>query len=85
VRWSPAGLIGSHPADPLLREGWRVRILDNLEPQTHRRGKPGWMPPGAEFLPGQIQDRATLAAALAGIDVVFRQGACGGDIREIAK
>jgi dTDP-L-rhamnose 4-epimerase len=85
VRWSPAGLIGSHPADLLLREGWRVRILDNLEPQTHRRGKPGWMPPGTEFLPGQIQDRATLAAALAGIDVVFRQGAYGGDIREIAK
>ncbi|HEY3231426.1 MAG TPA: NAD-dependent epimerase/dehydratase family protein, partial [Roseiflexaceae bacterium] len=34
-----AGLIGSHIADLLLREGWKVRILDNLEPQTHRNGK----------------------------------------------
>ena len=33
-----AGLIGSHVADLLRREGWRVRVLDNLEPQTHRKG-----------------------------------------------
>ena len=31
-----AGLIGSHIVDLLLREGWTVRILDNLEPQTHK-------------------------------------------------
>ena len=39
-----AGLIGSHVADLLLLEGWKVRILDNLEPQTHRNGKPPWVP-----------------------------------------
>ena len=38
-----AGLIGSHLTDLLLREGWTVRILDNLEPQTHRLGKPAWV------------------------------------------
>jgi hypothetical protein len=37
-----AGLIGSHVVDLLVREGWQVRALDNLEPQTHRRGKPAW-------------------------------------------
>ncbi|MDQ3791713.1 MAG: NAD-dependent epimerase/dehydratase family protein, partial [Actinomycetota bacterium] len=37
-----AGLIGSHLSDLLLEEGYRVRILDNLEPQTHRKGKPPW-------------------------------------------
>ncbi len=35
-----ADLIGSHLSELLLREGYRVRILDNLEPQTHRNGKP---------------------------------------------
>src|SRR5471030_2971137 len=28
-----AGLIGSHIVDLLVREGWTVRILDNLEPK----------------------------------------------------
>ena len=38
-----AGLIGSHVVDLLVREGWTVRILDNLEPQTHRNGQPPWV------------------------------------------
>jgi dTDP-L-rhamnose 4-epimerase len=80
-----AGLIGSHVADLLLAEGWRVRILDNLEPQTHRNGKPQWVPAAADFVEGNIQDRATITAALDGIDVVFHQGAYGGYMPEIAK
>lgn len=80
-----AGLIGSHVADLLLREGWRVRILDNLEPQTHRFGRPAWIPNGAEFRTGDLTDRATLLAALDGIDTVFHQGAYGGYMPEISK
>jgi dTDP-L-rhamnose 4-epimerase len=80
-----AGLIGSHLSDLLLNEGWRVRILDNLEPQTHRNGKPEWVPAQAEFVQGNIQDRATIAAALEGIDVVFHQAAYGGYMPEMAK
>jgi len=38
-----AGLIGSHIADLLIREGWLVRIFDSLEPQTHRKLKPAWI------------------------------------------
>ncbi len=48
-----AGLIGSHIVDLLLREGWTVRILDNLEPKTHKIGKPAWVNPAAEFRAGQ--------------------------------
>ena len=58
-----AGLIGSHVADLLLAEGWKVRILDNLEPQTHRNGKPQWVPAAADFVEGNIQDRAAITAA----------------------
>ncbi len=80
-----AGLIGSHLTDLLLREGWTVRILDNLEPQTHRFGKPAWVSPAAEFRKGDIRDRSTVRAALVDVDVVFHQGAYGGYMPEIAK
>ena len=80
-----AGLIGSHVVDLLVREGWKVRILDNLEPQTHRRGKPAWINGAAEFFEGDLRDRETIAAALEGIDVVFHQAAYGGYMPQIAK
>src|SRR5436190_22196786 len=65
-----ARLIGSHVTDLLVREGWKVRVLDNLEPQTHRRDKPAWINPKVEFTHGDIRDRETIAAALDKIDVV---------------
>ena len=80
-----AGLIGSHVTDLLVREGWKVRVLDNLEPQTHRRGKPAWINPKVEFTHGDIRDRETIAAALDKIDVVFHQAAYGGYMPEISK
>src|SRR3981081_261545 len=80
-----AGLIGSHVSDLLVRQGWKVRILDNLEPNTHKRGKPAWINPNAEFLQGDIRDRDTVTAALDKIDIVFHQAAYGGYMPEIAK
>ena len=80
-----AGLIGSHIVDLLLSEGWTVRILDNLEPQTHKHGKPAWVNPAAEFVQGFVQDYETMRAALTDIDVVFHEAAYGGYMPEIAK
>ena len=80
-----AGLIGSHVTDLLVRKGWKVRALDNLEPQTHRRGKPAWVNPNAEFIHGDIRDRETIATALDKIDIVFHQAAYGGYMPEISK
>jgi dTDP-L-rhamnose 4-epimerase len=80
-----AGLIGSHVTDLLVREGWKVRVLDNLEPQTHRRGKPAWINEKAEFIGGDLRDRETMAAALDQIDIVFHQAAYGGYMPEISK
>ena len=80
-----AGLIGSHIVDLLLRDGWTVRILDNLEPQTHKNGKPDWINPAAEFLHGYVQDYETMRAALTDIDVVFHEAAYGGYMPEMAK
>lgn len=80
-----AGLIGSHIVDLLVREGWRVRILDNLEPQTHKNGKPAWINPAAEFRQGNVQDYETMLSALTDIDVVFHEAAYGGYMPEMAK
>src|SRR5438105_15633830 len=73
-----AGLIGSHIVDLLVREGWTVRLLDNLEPNTHKRGKPPWINERAEFIHGDIRDRDTITTALDKIDIVFHQAAYGG-------
>jgi dTDP-L-rhamnose 4-epimerase len=80
-----AGLIGSHIVDLLVREGWTVRIFDNLEPNTHKLGKPPWVNETAEFVQGDIRDRAAITSALQNIDVVFHEAAYGGYMPEIAK
>ena len=78
-------MIGSHIVDAALAAGWDVRILDNLQRQTHRDGKPPWVPDAAEFMQGDVRDRQTWERALDGVDVVFHEAAYGGYMPEIAK
>ena len=81
-----AGFIGSHIVDALLARGDDVRILDALHPAAHA-AKPTYLDPGAEFVAGDVRDRATVAAALRGIDDVCHQAAMvglGTDIGDIA-
>lgn len=80
-----AGLIGSHLVDLLVAEGWRVRVLDNLEPQTHGGRVPPWLNPEAEFIQGDIRSTDDVDRALDGIDVVFHLAAYGGYMPEIAR
>ena len=80
-----AGLIGSHLTDLLLDEGYRVRILDNLEPNTHRNGRPAWIPARAEFLRADVRDREAVRSALEDVNVVFHQAAYGGYMPDISR
>jgi len=80
-----AGLIGSHLSDLLIAEGWRVRVLDNLEPNTHKRGRPAWISDKVEFINDDLCVGETITKALEGIDVIFHQAAYGGYMPEIAK
>src|SRR3989338_566208 len=73
-----AGLIGSHIVDELLRKGYEVRIIDNLEEETHPFGKPAWIQKEAEFIHGSLTDETLLLKALQGVDCVFHQAAYGG-------
>src|SRR5579864_4831056 len=70
-----AGFIGSHLVDRFLREGFRVRILDSLEPRVHPDGRAHYLPPGVEFIRGDVTDRDVLLSALQGIDLVSHQAA----------
>ena len=70
-----AGFIGSHTVDLLLERGYKVRILDNLQPRVHPKGKPRFIPGDAEFLQGDVSDPETLGCALKDVDYVFHLAA----------
>ena len=70
-----AGFIGSHTVDLLLERGCQVRILDNLQPRVHPRGKPPWVPGEAQFIQGDVANPADLAPALEGMEVVVHLAA----------
>jgi len=58
-----------------LERGYRVRVLDNLQPRVHPNGKPKWLSGKAEFLRGDVADRSELAHALEYVDAVFHLAA----------
>ena len=71
-----AGLIGSHIADQLVREGVDELILfDNLS--RGRRDNVAHLldRKGVSFVEGDIRDRSLLARVTTGVDVVFHQAA----------
>jgi len=80
-----AGLIGSHIVDLLLEKGYGVTILDNLEPSTHPKGRPPWIPAEAEFIEGNIRNLDDWVKALQGVETVFHQAAWGGFSPDISK
>lgn len=70
-----AGFIGSHLVDRFLSEGFRVRVLDCLDPKVHPYGRPTYLSPQVEFLEGSVTDRDVLRHALQDVDVVSHQAA----------
>lgn len=70
-----AGFIGSHLVDRFLQQGFQVRVLDNLDPKVHPYGRPSYLPSSIEFIEGSVTDRAALAAALQGVDIVSHHAA----------
>jgi len=66
-----AGFIGSHTAEALLKEGYRVRILDNLDPKIHPAGKPSHIPDEVHFIEGDVRDRTAWENALEDVSCVY--------------
>src|SRR5680860_1095750 len=73
-----AGFIGSTLADTLLSAGHEVRILDDLS-----TGYVGNVPANATFIEGCITDPAVLDEAVAGVELVFHEGALGSVARSV--
>lgn len=75
-----AGFIGSHMVDLLLEKGYGVRVFDNLEPQVHGEidTPPDYLSREAEFIRGNILDRAAVTKALDGVDAVIHDAAMVG-------
>lgn len=72
-----AGFIGSHLGDELLRAGYRVRLLDNLDSQVHGTDAdaPSYLDPELELIRGDVRDREAVRRALAGVDAVVHLAA----------
>lgn len=70
-----AGFIGSHTTDALIEAGHDVRILDNLQPTVHPKGKPDYIHPKAEFIQGDVCDANTLQRVLKDVDAVYHLAA----------
>jgi len=66
-----AGFIGSHTVDALLERGHEVRILDNLQKPVHLKGRPSWIPDEAEFVLGDVRDKAMWERCLDGVETVY--------------
>jgi len=78
-----AGFIGSHLVDRLLADGWSVRLLDDFS--SGREANLAHLNGSAELLRGDLRDRALLARALAGVEVVFHQAAVPSVPRSVAE
>ena len=67
-----AGFIGSHTADALSKLGYKIRILDILEPPVHNYRWPDYiLNKGYELIKGDVSDKKTLKKALKGVNYIY--------------
>jgi len=76
-----AGFIGSHLAERLVALGAKVRLLDDFT--TGRRQNLSALAHQVELLQGSLTDMATVRKAVAGVDIVFHQGALPSVARSV--
>lgn len=75
-----AGFVGSYTVDKLIEMGYEVRILDNLEPQVHKKF-PDYLNKEAEFIRGDVTSKKDWKKGLEeskGIDGIIHLAAMVG-------
>src|SRR5512139_1920978 len=72
-----AGFIGSYIVEELITRGHSVRVLDSLIEQVHgpAADRPAYLHPAAEFIRGDVRDKALLRRALDGVEIVYHEAA----------
>lgn len=78
-----AGFVGSHLVDRLVRDGWRVRVLDDFSSGREENLETSLA--AIDLVRGDLRDGAALARAVAGADVVFHQAAVPSVPRSVAE
>jgi UDP-glucose 4-epimerase len=76
-----AGFIGSHLVEALVKQGHRVRVLDNLSSGT--RDNLSRVRRDVEFVRGDCADPATAAKAVRGVEVVYHEAAVPSVARSV--
>jgi UDP-glucose 4-epimerase len=66
-----AGFIGSHIVDRLVRDGYRVRVVDNLSSGRVENIKHHLESNSVELIVGDLKDPQIALRAVEGVDVVF--------------
>jgi len=78
-----AGFVGSHLVDRLVRDGWRVRVLDDFSSGRDENLETSHA--AIELVRGDLRDAAALERAVAGAEVVFHQAAVPSVPRSVAE
>jgi dTDP-L-rhamnose 4-epimerase len=75
-----AGFIGSHTLDLLIKSGYHVTVLDNLEPQVYgEKGRlPDYVNKNATIIHGDIRDHELLKKIIKEVDAVIHIAAMVG-------
>ncbi len=75
-----AGFIGSYIVDELVKRGYRVRVLDNLDPQVHgdNADVPEYLSKEAEFINGDVRNTDDVRKAIDGVEIIFHEAAVVG-------
>ena len=81
-----AGFIGSHTADLLAKEGYTIKILDNLDPLVHTKDWPEYVKnKNYELIRGDVKDKKILFEALKDVDYVFHLAAYIDQLPDFSK
>jgi UDP-glucose 4-epimerase len=76
-----AGFIGSHLVESLVRQGRRVRVLDDFS--TGLRAKLGHIRPAAEIVAGDVADADAVERAMKDVGVVYHLAALASVQRSV--
>jgi nucleoside-diphosphate-sugar epimerase len=77
-----AGFIGSHIVERLVRDGHRVRVLDDFS--SGKKSNLEAFQTDIDVVRGDIRDAAIVSDAMRGADIVFHEAALGSVPRSVA-